>query len=159
MKPRTLVVGVVLVIGMVAGAGYLGLQSAQGKDAPSTETPSTVEVTRGDVQTTVTAPGHLVNTHEALLAFGVGGKLAQVNVQPGLKVSAGQVLAQLDQAPLLDNVRTAQAGLDAAQARMDQLQAGPSPAQGRCRISHSRLRGSECPSIFAWICPSHGVCN
>jgi HlyD family secretion protein len=129
MRRRALVFGVVLVIGMVAGAGYLGLQSVQGKDTPGLETPSTVEVTRGDVQTTVTAPGHLLNTREALLAFGVSGKLAQVCVQPGLKVSAGEVLAQLDQAPLLENVMIAQANLDAAQARVDQLQAGPSPAE------------------------------
>ena len=129
MKRWMLVSSVVLVIGMVAGAGYLGIQSAQGKDTPSTETPSTVEVTRGDVQTTVTAPGHLVNTHETLLASGVGGKLAQVTVRPGVQVSAGEVLAQLDQAPLLENVMIAQADLDAAQARMDQLQAGPSATE------------------------------
>jgi len=129
MKRWTLVLGVVLVIGMVAGAGYLGTQSAQGKDTPGTEAPSTVEVTRGDVQTTVTAPGHLVNTRETVLAFGAGGKLAQVYVRPGHQVSAGQVLAQLDQAPLLENVMAAQAELDAVQARKDQLQAGPSPAE------------------------------
>ena len=129
MERRTLVFGVALVIGMVAGAGYLGLQSVQGKDTPGLETPSTVEVMRGDVQTTVTAPGHLVNTREALLAFGAGGRLARVYVQPGLKVSAGDELAQLDQAPLLENVMIAQANLDAAQAAKDQLQAGPSPAE------------------------------
>jgi HlyD family secretion protein len=129
MKRWTLALGVVLVIGLVAGAGYLGMQSVQGKDASSTEAPSTVEVTRGDVQTTVTAPGHLVNVHETVLAFGVDGKLAQVNAQPGLKVSVGEVLAQLDQAPLLEKVMTAQADLDAAQAGMEQLQAGPSPAE------------------------------
>ena len=129
MKRGILVLGLVLVIGMVAGAGYLGIQSAQGKDEPDAEMPSTVEVTRGDVQTTVTAPGHLVNARETVLAFGVGGKLAQVTVQPGVQVSAGEVLAQLDQAPLLENVMTAQANLDAAHAREDQLLAGPSPVE------------------------------
>ncbi len=129
MKRGTLVLSVVLVIVMVAGAGYLGLQSAQGKDTPGTEAPSTVEVTHGDVQTTVTAPGHLVNTREALLAFGVAGKLAQMNAQPGLQVSAGEALAQLDKAPLQEQVRAAQVDLEVAQARVDQLQAGPTPVQ------------------------------
>jgi HlyD family secretion protein len=129
MKRWMLVLGAVLAIGMVAGAGYLGMHSAQGKDTPGTETPSTVEVTRGDVEVTVTAPGHLVNPVEAMLSFGVGGKLAQVYAQPGLQVSVGQVLAQLDPAPLLENMSTAQAELDTAQARLDQLQAGPSPAE------------------------------
>ena len=129
MKRGTIALGVVLVIGMVAGAGYLGLQSVQGKDAAGIEIPSTVAVTRGDVQTTVTAPGHLVNNREAVLAFGVGGKLVKVDAQPGLQVSAGQVLAQLDEAPLRERVRAAQADLAAAQARLDRLQAGPTPAE------------------------------
>jgi HlyD family secretion protein len=128
MKRWALVLSVVAVVGMVGGAGYLGLQSVQGKDTPGTEAQSTVEVTRGDVQTTVTAPGHLVNTREALLAFGVAGKLVEVNAQPGLQVSAGQVLARLDEVPLQEKVRAAQADLEAAQARVDQLHAGPTPA-------------------------------
>jgi HlyD family secretion protein len=129
MKRWMLVLGAVLATAMVAGAGCLGMHSAQGKDTPGTEMPSTVEVTRGDVEVTVTAPGHLVNAVEGLLSFGVGGKLAHVYAQPGLHVSVGQVLAQLDPAPLLEDVSTAQAELDAAQARVDQLQAGPSPAE------------------------------
>ncbi len=129
MKRRTIVLSVVLVIGMVAGAGYLGLQSVQGKDTPGTEAPSTVEVTRGDVQITVTAPGNLVYTRETVLAVGVTGKLAEIYVQPGMHVSAGEVLAQLDEAPLQEKVRTVQADLEAAQARVDQLQAGPTPAE------------------------------
>jgi HlyD family secretion protein len=124
-----LVVGIVLAIAMVAGAGYLGTQSAQGKDTPDTKPPSTVEVTRGDVQITVTAPGHLVSIHETVLAFGVGGQMAQLYVQPGALVSAGEMLAQLEQTPLLNNVMSAQASLDAAQARLDQLRAGPPPAE------------------------------
>jgi HlyD family secretion protein len=129
MKRWALVLSAVLMVVLVAGAGYLGLQSAQGKDAPGTETPSTVEVTRGGVQTTVTAPGHLVNTYEAVLAFGVAGKLAGLNAQPGLQVAAGEVLAQLDEAPLREKVRAAQADLEVAQARVDQLQAGPTPPE------------------------------
>ena len=80
MRRWALVLTVVLVVGMLVGAGYLGLQSAQGKDTSGTEAPSTVDVTRGDVQMTVTAPGHLVNSREAVLAFGVAGKLVQVNL-------------------------------------------------------------------------------
>jgi HlyD family secretion protein len=128
MKRWTAGLSVVLLIAMMAGAGYLGLQSVQGKDTPGTEAPSTVEVTRGDVQTTVTAPGHLAYTHETVLSFAVAGKLAEVYVQPGLRVPAGQVLAQLDTAPLDEKVRAAHADLEVAQAGVDQLQAAPSAA-------------------------------
>jgi len=129
MKRTTIVLGIVLVIGMVAGAGYLGLQSVEGRDTPGTEAPSTVEVTRGDVQTTVTAPGHLVYTHEAQLGFGATGKLANVYAEPGQQVSAGEMLAQLDDTPLQDKVRAAQADVEVAQARVDQLHAGATPAE------------------------------
>jgi HlyD family secretion protein len=129
MKRWMLALVVVLAIALVGGAGYLGLQSVKGKDTPSTQTPSTVEVTRGDVQTTVTAPGHLVNTREAILAFGVAGKLVEVSVQPGEQVVAGAVLAQLNPSPLQEKVMAAQAELDTARARLDQLKVGPSTVE------------------------------
>ena len=146
MKRRTIVLGVILAIGMLAGAGYLGLQSVQGKDTPGTEAPSTVEVTRGDVQTTVTAPGTLVYTREAQLAFEVTGKLVKVYPEPGQHVSAGESLAHLEEAPLQEKVGAAQADLESAQARVDQLQAGPTPAeqvaaQLALANAEARLRG------------------
>jgi HlyD family secretion protein len=110
----------------VAGAGYLGMQSAKGETATEVQAPPTVEVTRGDVQTTVTAPGHLVYSRETVLAFGVGGSLAQVNVRPGEQVVAGMVLAQLELEPFRDAIAAAQSDLDLAQARLEQLRAVPS---------------------------------
>jgi HlyD family secretion protein len=129
MKRWKRALAVVLVFATIAGAGYLGVHSARGGAAPEIEAPTTVEVTRGDVQTTVTAPGHLVNVHQTTLALAVGGSVAEVNVQPGQQVEAGAVLAQLHLGSLQDQVLAAQAELGVAQARLDQLQAGASPAQ------------------------------
>jgi HlyD family secretion protein len=129
MKRWMLALLVVLAMAMIGGAGYLGMQSVKGKDAPGIEAPSTVEVTRGDVQTTVTAPGHLVNSREAVLTFGVGGTLVEVNVRPGEQVVAGVVLAQLNPSPLQEKVIAAQAELDTARIRQEQLKAGPSSAE------------------------------
>ena len=129
MKRWMLVLAAVLFAGMVAGAGYLGMQSVQGKDTPGAEAPSTVEVTRGDVQTTVTAPGHLVNTHETTLSFSTGGILTAVAVRPGDEVTAGTVLAQLDPTPLQERVLAAEAHLEVVQAALDQLKAGPTSVQ------------------------------
>ncbi len=124
---RVLLVGFVIVI--IVGAGYAGKHSMQADPTPAAEAPPTVEVTRGDVQTTVTAPGHLVGTHETTLVSGVGGKVMQVNVRPGQEVTAGEVLGQLDPGPLQDKVESAQSDLQVAQARLEQLLAGPSPTQ------------------------------
>jgi HlyD family secretion protein len=129
MKRWMLLLLALLAVLAVGGAGYLGVQSAKGESAPEVLVPSTVEVTRGDVQTTVTAPGHLVNIREATLSFSAGGTLAEVTVRPGDEVAAGTVLAQLDPAPLQERVLAAEADLEVAQAALDQLKAGPAPAQ------------------------------
>jgi RND family efflux transporter MFP subunit len=129
MKRWMLALIALLVVAAVGSAGYLGMQSAKGQGTPEVQQPSTVEVTRGDVQTTVTAPGHLVYTHETVLSFGIAGTLAEVAVQPGDEVAASTVLAQLDPAPLHDRLLAAEADLKVAQAALDQLQAGSTPAQ------------------------------
>jgi HlyD family secretion protein len=129
MKRWLLVIVGVAVIATVVGAGYLGMQSARGQTVTETQAPPTVEVTRGDVQTTVTAPGHLAYSRETTLAFAVGGTLARVNVRPGEQVTAGTVLAQLELEPFHDAIAAAQCASDLARARLAQLEAGPTAAE------------------------------
>ncbi len=129
MKRWMLILLTLLAIVLIGGAGYLGMHSVRGQATPTIEAPSTVEVTVGDVQQTVTAPGHLVHGRETVLALEVGGMLAEVTVRPGEFVHAGEVLAQLDPGPFQDKVALAQMELDAARARLEQLQADPSPAK------------------------------
>ncbi len=126
-RMRALLVAFVIVI--VVGVGYAGRLSMRADPAPAAEAPPIVEVTRGDVQTTVTAPGLLVGTHETTLVSVVGGKVIQVSVRPGQAVKAGEVLGQLDPGPLQEKVGSAQSDLQVAQAWLEQLLAGPSPVQ------------------------------
>jgi HlyD family secretion protein len=128
MKRPIGVLLIVLALVAVGGGGYLGTRSAQGKTSFTFEPPATLEVTRGDVRQTVTAPGLLVGIRQATLALDVGGKLAEVNVQPGRRVQAGDVLARLSLAPLEERVQTASAELEAVRAWLEQLLAGPSEA-------------------------------
>lgn len=125
--------GIILSIGLalivVGGAGYLGARSVRGETTPAVQAPTTVEVTRGDVQQTVTAPGQLAGLRQVTLALDVGGKLAEVLVHPGEPVQAGDVLAQLDPSPLEAHVAAAQAGLEVARAQLAQCQAGPTVAE------------------------------
>ena len=129
MKRWMLVLGAVLVIGLIAGAGYLGTRSAKQENTPAVQAPTTVEVTRGDVQQTVTAPGQLVGTRQVTLAPDVSGKLAEVHVRPGEHVQTGDVLVRIDPAPLEEAVAAAQASLEVAQAQLAQLQTGPTSAE------------------------------
>jgi HlyD family secretion protein len=128
MKRWMLVLGAVLALIVVGGAGYLGTRSAQQEKTPSVQTPTTVVVTRGDVQQTVTAPGQLAGTRQVTLALDVSGKLAEVHARPGEQVQAGDVLVQIDTAPLEEKVTAAQVALEVAQAQLAQLQTGPTAA-------------------------------
>ena len=59
----------------------------------------------------IEAEGTVESTREAILQFQADGLLTQVNVQNGDRVNANQVLARLDQAPLLLAVERAQQNL------------------------------------------------
>ena len=91
-----LAIGVVVVL--VGATGYFSSRDT-GSESGGTQ-PTTVPVTRGDVQQLVTASGKLVNTHAATLSMGASGQLAKVNVRPGDRVKQGQVLAALDSTDL-----------------------------------------------------------
>jgi len=96
MKRRTIIIFSIIAILLVVGAaGYFGFSgSAQGQPTP--QAPQTVAVTTCDVQQTVEAPGKLRNTSETQILMPVDGNVSQVLVQAGESVSAGQILARLD---------------------------------------------------------------
>ena len=73
MKRRMVVLGAALALIVIGGAGYLGARGPRQQTTPAVEEPATVEVTQGDVQQTVTAPGKLVGTRQVTVAPDVGG--------------------------------------------------------------------------------------
>lgn len=129
MKRLGIFLSIVLALAVVGSAGYLGTRSVQSETIPAAQVPTTVEVTRGDVQQTVTAPGQLVGTCQVALTLDVSGKLVEVHVRPGERVQAGDVLARIDRSPLAEKVAAAQADLEVTQAQLVHLQAGPSEAE------------------------------
>src|SRR2546430_6288335 len=58
------------------------------------------------------------------LPFRVTGRISQMNVQEGDKVTAGEKLAQLDRVPFATDVAAARADVAQAQAQLDQTQRG-----------------------------------
>jgi HlyD family secretion protein len=95
-----------LAIALVGGIGYLTSQTTSAQI--DTSVPSTVAVTRGDVQQLVTAAGKIVNTRQAALSLGASGTLSSVNVRPGDVVYAGEELAALDTTDLEREVAEAE---------------------------------------------------
>lgn len=95
MKPRIVIIIPIIALLVVGAAGYLGFSSSA--QQPSTpEAPQTVAVTKCDVKQTVTGPGALDNTSETQISMPVDGNLSEVLVRAGDSVSAGEVLARLD---------------------------------------------------------------
>jgi HlyD family secretion protein len=65
-----------------------------------------------------------VDVHQVELAFRVAGRISAMKVQEGDKVSAGQVLAQLDAVPFQTDVASAKADVAQAQAQFDKSKRG-----------------------------------
>src|SRR3989441_3540397 len=87
----------------------------------------TAPVRRAPLKQTIVGPGAMTTAGDVRLAFKVPGKLAQVSVTVGQRVAAGQPLAKLDTTDLEIALAQAQAAVQSAQARYDQVAAGASP--------------------------------
>ena len=79
----------------------------------------------GEIRSTISATGPITNPASLPLTFKSSGKLVDLRVQVGDRVTAGQVLAQLDASDLEANLAQAQSQLIQAQANYDKLAAGP----------------------------------
>ncbi len=108
-------IGLVLLSLILAGCG--------GNPTPTPAAP--VEETA----TVVSATGKVVPATWATLAAQTGGVVVEVRVAPGDTVSEGDVLVRLDDADARLAVQQAEAALKAAQARLDELKAGPRPEE------------------------------
>ncbi len=91
--------------------------------------PATVQVTRGQVEQTVTAPGQLINTNEVVLSLDVGGRLTHFAVRPGDTIKKGQQLARIDTTTLIEAERRAHADYLIERVEYSQTVRGPSTAE------------------------------
>ena len=72
-----------------------------------------MQVASGELTTRVSGSGKVTVVTDAKLAFGVGGKLALLNVSEGDKVTKGEVLARLDTTDLEQTVESGRAEREA----------------------------------------------
>src|SRR5690606_6255525 len=100
--------------------------SAQGTaGSPEAEIPvGTARVQRRSISRYVTYHGVLQPQQFVQLALTQGGRVASLPVDVGDRVRAGDVLLQLETDELEAHLRQAEAGVDAAVARLEQLLAG-----------------------------------
>jgi HlyD family secretion protein len=111
-----------------------------GVDQPEQDVRSAV-VERGTLLVTVAASGNVEPLAEADLVFDVSGQVAEVLVEVGDRVEAGDVLAQLDTAVLVLQMQQAEAALASAEAKRAQLLAGPRPEE--IAAAEANVRAAE----------------
>ncbi len=110
----------ILITAVLLATGSLFI--TQKKDHPTTPT---IEVTRGDVQQTVSVSGFVEAKNTAQLSFPVIGTVTDIFIKEGDVVSKGDLLATLGSAKLIAQRRDAVAQLQKAQAQFSQLIEGP----------------------------------
>jgi HlyD family secretion protein len=114
--------GVVIVILSIIGVIWY-INSNQ---APSF---GTVTVIKGNIVQSLSETGNVLAENKADLSFQEAGQIANINVKEGDTVSAGTVIAKLDTSSLETNFLQAQAGLQVAQAKLQDLENGTRPEQ------------------------------
>jgi HlyD family secretion protein len=87
-----------------------------------------IPVTQGSITETVSVTGNTTPMQSVSLAFQNAGTIARIYYNLGDRVSAGDVIAQLDTANLSASLQQAQATVAVQQATLEGLQAGSQPA-------------------------------
>lgn len=117
-----------IVLAVLIGGIYLGYTRFTA-NAASVPTYQTAPVQRGTLAAVVSAAGTIQANAQTALAFQTSGQVTEIDVAPGDHVTKGQVLMKLDTTDLQLAVDQAQAAVDIAQVKLDQLKAGPTKQQ------------------------------
>jgi macrolide-specific efflux system membrane fusion protein len=111
---------------VATACGILALSAAWWggrSNASNGDPPVTVKVAKADVLLEVVATGTLKPFRMVAVGAQVSGRLTSLNVRVGQRVRAGDELAQIDPITRQNDLRSAQASLDAAQAQRLEKQA------------------------------------
>ncbi|HEY1762027.1 MAG TPA: HlyD family efflux transporter periplasmic adaptor subunit [Acidimicrobiales bacterium] len=114
--------------------------------APSSASASvtrTVQVTRGTVQSSVSASGNLSSVSSASENFVDGGTLATLNATVGQKVTAGQILATLDSTQASATAEGAESSLKVSKMNLTNAETSNATLQSNLNTAKSTLSTDE----------------
>ena len=107
---RTLII--ILILALVIAAAYFGITTArERRQSASLSDLQTTVASNGSLTATVGATGMVHSNQTAILVWQTAGNIADIPVAVGETVTAGQVLAALDQSSLSQSIILAQADL------------------------------------------------
>ncbi len=114
--------------------------------ASARSAPQPVAVARGNLLVNVSSSGTLVSQTSSKIGFGSTGKVTEVGVKIGDKVTKGQVLARIDDTQLKQSVVQADWSLKIAQSKLDTMLAGSRPEEifsARVVVESSKAKLAE----------------
>lgn len=136
LRPKNIFIVTGLLL-FIAAVIYFNLHRGGGEPALAVQTAVAEEK---DLVKTVFATGRLETAGRQEIYARSSGLLAELKVEAGDRVKAGQVLGSLDNAPLARRLEEAEANLSAEQAALDKLVGGPPPeelAQERAALAQA----------------------
>ena len=138
MRRRTLWVNVGIGVAIAAVLGLIVVSLRPSSQAPEERT---VTVARGDVTATVTASGTVERSGVIDLTFTTPGTVTSVNVEPGDAVSAGMILATIDDTVALQQRAASESSL--AQAVQSLASTDASVASASTALSDAKRVAEE----------------
>jgi RND family efflux transporter MFP subunit len=105
---------------LIMGIILSGCQPEAEATAPEVRPVRTVTVVKRDVGETVTYTGRIQAENETRLSFRIAGRMIERSVNVGDRVEPGQVVAKLEPQDELNALRSAQAAVAAAEAKLVQ---------------------------------------
>jgi HlyD family secretion protein len=131
----------VVIGGSLGGYRVYQQRSAEAARVAALAALRTETVARADLIARVSATGSILPEQQASLFFLLPGTVAEVLVESGDAVEAGQVLARLDPTQPLLAVQQARDALTVAELNRDKLLAGP--AEEDIAVAHANLRSAN----------------
>lgn len=119
----------IVVLLAAGGAWYYYSRVLPAQASPAQGTIRTTRVRRGDLVITASGTGTLIPATEVDLGFSTGGTLAEVAVEVGDRVEAGDVLARLDDTDARSEVAQAEISLRLAELDLAKLTKEPDAAE------------------------------
>ena len=139
-RRKTLWINLALIVGiLVVLALIVGTLRPKAADAPA----RTATVERGDVISTVTASGTVEAAEPLELSFVTPGVVTAVDVASGDTVTAGQVLARIDDTAARQQVASARLGLAQARDTIDSSGANQTSAATAVANARSALASAQ----------------
>lgn len=148
MNRKTLyvILGIIIIAAVVGGLIW---RSRQQSARAARENLRSAIVERGDMLVTVSASGQIKPVKQGSLSFEASGQVAEVLVEVGDEVQAGDVLVRLDPQRTTLEAERARANLAAAEAQLAKLRAGAQTEEVEANRANLRAAAAQVSAAAA----------